>query len=351
MPAHRWDPTCRPPRDLVRPVAVDPHGIDGPTRHEVREHGWRRTTQGFYVPAGTPTDVPEQRILEQSLRLPRGGVVTGWAALRLHGARFFDGFGPDGRTEHPVPLAVGPGGRIRGSSRVTVSWERLTTDECLVRQGIPVATVERALFDAMRTAGDARGAVIAMDMTAAAGLVSIRRMRAYVEEHRTWRRAADLPAALLLASEHSRSPREVELRLVWRIDAGLPPVLVNCPVHDRDGRLLGIADLLDVEAGLAVEFDGAEHRTASRHTRDVAKDEAFRSRRLEVTRVTGQDLRDRDLVVRRLHAARSRARFEPEAQRLWVPRPPRDDLHDRLVEREERIRVHEQLERDASAPE
>ena len=35
---------------------------------------------------------------------------------------------------------------------------------------------------------------------------------------------------------------------------------MNCPVHDRSGRLLGIADLLDEEAGLVVEFDGADHR-------------------------------------------------------------------------------------------
>ena len=351
MPPHRWDPTCRPPRDLVRPVAVDPGGITGPTRHEVRRHGWRRTTQGFYVPPGTPTDVPEQRILEQSLRLPDGGVVTGWAALRLHGATFFDGLGPDGRTELPVPLAVGPSGNVRGDARVRLSFERLDTAGSVIRQGMPVASPVRALFDEVRATRDQRRAVVCVDMAAAAELVSVRQLREYADAHRTWRRAAAVPAVLELASEHSLSPREVGLRLVWRIDAGLPPVLVNCPVHDLEGRLLGIADLLDVEAGLAVEFDGAEHRGAARHPRDVAKDEAFRSRRLEVTRVTGQDLRDRDLVVRRLHAARSRARFEPEAERLWVPRPPRDDLDQRLREREERIRLHEQLERDASAPE
>ena len=35
---------------------------------------------------------------------------------------------------------------------------------------------------------------------------------------------------------------------------------VNCPIQDLAGNLLGIADLLDEEAGLAVEFDGADHR-------------------------------------------------------------------------------------------
>lgn len=339
MPTHRWDPVATPPRTLVRPVAVDPRGITGPTRHEVRR-AWRRTSRGLWVPHSAPTGLPEQRILEQSMRLPAGGAVTGWAALRLHRAAFFDGLADDGTTPLPVPLCVGPTGNVRGDAAVTLSYERLEDDEVVVRQGVRVTTPQRALFDAMR-AVVLRSSVAAMDMAAAARLVSIRRMRTYAEAHGSWRRASALFEALDLASEHSRSPRESALRLVWVLDAGFPSPLANCPVHDHDGRLLGVADLLDVEAGLAVEFDGAEHRGAARHTRDVAKDEAFRGRRLEVTRVTGIDLLDPEAVVRRLRAARGRARFEPAAQRLWVARPPRDDLHDRLEELDRRIRDHE----------
>jgi hypothetical protein len=187
----------------------------------------------------------------------------------------------------------------------------------------------------MRLTGDDREAVVVVDMMAAAELVSLVRMGRYADAHPGWQDIGRVRRALVLASEHSRSPNETRLRLIWILDAGLPPeVLVNCPVFDRAGRLLGIADLLDEEAGLAVEFDGAEHRRAGRQTKDAGKDEAFRSRRLEVTRVTGQDLLHVPRVVARLHAARSRARFEPRADRLWVAGPRADTLEERLCERE-----------------
>ena len=95
-----------------------------------------------------------------------------------------------------------------------------------------------------------------------------------------------------------------------------------------------MADLLDLEAGLAVEFDGADHRLVGQHTRDVEKDEAFRSRGLELCRVTGPDLHDRALVVRRLLAARRRALFEPPETRAWVGIPVPDSAGREIAERE-----------------
>lgn len=56
------------------------------------------------------------------------------------------------------------------------------------------------------------------------------------------------------------------MRLIWVLDAILPPPSVNSPIYDLTGRLLGIADLLDLQAGVVGEFDGAEHRGARRHT-------------------------------------------------------------------------------------
>jgi hypothetical protein len=178
-------------------------------------------SHGWYVPAATPTS-PEQRILEQSVRLPHGGAVTGWAALRLHRAGFFDGLAADRRTLLPVPLALGPRGRIRVDGQVAVSYERLEPEEVVRRAGIRCTAVERALFDAMRQSGDLREATVAMDMAAAAFLTSLARMRAYLGDHAAWRRALVVRRALELASEDSRSPNETRLRLIHQLDAGLP---------------------------------------------------------------------------------------------------------------------------------
>ena len=284
-------------------MRVDPTGIDGPTRAQARSKGWRRTSYGFFVPTDAPSQLPEQRALEQSVRLPPQGAVTGWAACRWWGAAFFDGLEPDGSTSIPVPLAVGPSGRTRRDRQVSVSYESLDPSEVVRTPWLPLTTRERAAFDEMRRTGDLREAVVAIEMLAAARVTSPRRMTAHCEGMSGVRRVELARTALRLAGPHSRSPNETRLKLIWMIDAGLPTPLVNCPVHDLSGRLLGIVDLLDPEAGLVVEFDGADHRSARRHSDDVDREAGLRHVGLEVARVTGPDLRDRAPVVTRLLAA------------------------------------------------
>lgn len=317
----RWSTTCRPPRDLVRPVRIDPSGRLGPTPGQARGPRWRACGHGLYVPATVRDDVPEQRIVEQAARLPSHGAVTGWAAARLRGAGYFDGVAPNGREHIPVPLAVGAG-KIRGGSAVTISREPLSATEVSVVTGIPCTVAVRALYDEMRRPLDWREAVVAMDMMAAAGLVSISEMTSYLGEHRRWRRSRQVERALGHASERSRSPNETRARLIWTIDAGLPEPLVNVDVFDLAGHFVATVDLLDPVAGMVGEFDGALHRAAGRHARDVAREHALRRLELEYVTITGPDLPHRARVVDRLMSTRSRAGFLPESRRLWTVVPP-----------------------------
>ena len=347
---HRWSPVCGPPGRLIRPVRRWPHDPRGPTRGEARGKAWRRSSWGYYVPADVDESVPEQRILEQSVRAPAGGAVTGWAGCRLWGARFFDGLLPDGVTPLPVPIVTG-GPAVRGDERIVVLRDRIRPEEIVVRHGIPCARELRALFDAMRF-HDLREAVVDMDMMAAAERVSISRMARYAAGHPGRIGVPVVLAALPLASEHSRSPNETRMRLVWVLDAGLPPPLVNQSVFDRDGRLLCIADLLDVEAGVVGEFDGADHRGARRQTKDAGREDRLREHGLEVFHVTGLDLRHPDRVVRRMHSARARAMWQPEAARRWTIQPPPSwdeapTLDQLLEHREVMHEVHLQMERDS----
>ncbi|MCW2762055.1 MAG: hypothetical protein JWR85_2256 [Marmoricola sp.] len=267
--------------------------------------------------------------------------LPGWAAGRLLGANFFDGLERDGVTRLPVPLNFGAHGNGRGDEQVRICFHGLETADQAPRYGIPAVTPARATYDAIRLVDDWRESVVAIDMMAAAELVSLRMVREYADRQRG--RDHRVAWALDLATEHSRSPNETRLRLLWLLDAKLPRPLVNCPVYDRTGRCLGIADLLEAEAGLVVEFDGTEHRRAGRQTADVQKEDRLRRVGLEVTRVTGMELSDRSAVVRRLHAARCRARLLSPAERLWVPRSPADDLHQRILEREHLAGLHERL--------
>lgn len=307
---------------VVLPVPLDPTGRAGPTRGQARGPSWRQSTYGFYVPRGVDGSRPVQRVAEQAMRLPPGGAVTGWAAGLLLGATYLDGLEPDGLTRLPVPLAIGPRGNIRGDDRVQLLRHALPDDEVIRVHGIPCVIPERAAFDAMRTAADVTEAVVAMDMMALGEVTSLRRTWAYVDSRAGARGVPRARRALRLASEHSWSPNESRMHLTWRLEARLPQPLLNRPLFDRQGRLLCYPDLLDVEAGLVGEYDGADHRGAQRHSKDVGREDLLRRHGLEVFRVTGPDLRAPGRVRDRMLEARARAKWLPEAERAWTAVPP-----------------------------
>lgn len=273
------------------------------------------------MPSTLDPTVPEQRILEQSMRLT-GGAVTGWASARMHGAAFFDGLRRDGRTPLPVPLNCGPLHQIRRVAGDDLLRDNLLDDEIELVHGVPCTIDDRACFDAMRLARDEREAVVAFDMMAAALRTSIRRMTQYVDQRPARTGVQQARDALSLASESSRSPQETRLRQVWELDAGRPQPRVNQPLFDLRGRLLGYPDLIDPEAGVVGEYDGEDHRDALRHSSDVDREAVFRDHGLEVVRVTGPDLRDVLRVTDRIHSGYRRARWLPPDRRTWTLEPP-----------------------------
>jgi hypothetical protein len=144
--------------------------------------------------------------------------------------------------------------------------------------------------------------------------------------------------ALRLASERSLSPAETKMRLVWVLDARLPPPLVNQPVWDDGGRLLGVADLFDLATGLVGEYDGATHRTAGQHHKDVLREDRFRRAGLEYLTATGLDLRGPESLAERIRSTWKRAR-EQDRPRRWTTEPPEgwwftDTAEDRLARRD-----------------
>lgn len=307
------------PPGLVRPVRIDPTGLAGPTRAQSRSRRWRRVGPNAYVPAGAD-DPPEQRILDATAHLPPAGAVTGWAAMRLREAAYFDGLGPH-LVPRRVPLATGSSQGRRKVPGVSLSYERLPDDDVLEIRGLRVTTAHRALFDELRSL-DERAAVVAADMALAARVVRLGPVRDYVAARTSWRRAGLAQQALDNARLGVRSPRETVLRLIMTADAGLPDPAVNAMIFDLDGSFVACADLLDEEAGLVVEYDGEEHAGSTRRARDAEREEACRALGLEYTRVVSLDLHDPTRVVTRLLAARSRALFLPPGERRWTTEWP-----------------------------
>lgn len=309
-----FDP-ARP--SLVRPLRVDPQGRLGPTRAQARGSRWRRTTHGFFVPAYVDPVVPEQRIVEAAHFLGEHSSVTGWAALRWHGATWFNGsIGPE-RPERPVQIAT-TRGAIRAQPGVAVTSEYIPPRDRMVVDGLRVVTPVCAVAFEMRYAPSLVAAVRAFDMAAAADLVSTAELLDHFEWLYHWIGIPAARKAAQLVDENAWSPPEVDVRLAWPLELELAPPLTNRPVFDLRGRHLGTPDLIDVEAGLVVEYDGPLHLVGERRSADLVREDGFRAVGLDYLTLVSADRRDRSRLAARVRAARSRAPFTPPARRAWT---------------------------------
>jgi hypothetical protein len=316
----KWDPWCERPSGLIAPSRIDKTGVTGPTRGQAAGPNWVRVAPRWYVPTERP-DFVEQRILEQAGRLvdKDRGAVTAWGSLRWQGGAFFDGLGPGGKGELDVPLLVGTG-NVRRAPGSHISKEQLAPTERLVIGGLPVTTIQRALFDEVRRRNELWSGVQAIDMAAAAKLISVKLFEEYVAHRKAWEGVPLVRKAVALAGNDSRSPRETWLRLVWVLVADLPPPLCNRSVYDRDGRLLGIPDLFDEAAGLVGEYSGAHHKGRERHRKDVSREDLFRNHGLEYFEVVEGD--SRAVAAARMLSARARTKFLPPESRAWTLEAP-----------------------------
>jgi hypothetical protein len=313
-----WQPWCERPTALVVPSRVDPSGRNGPTKGAAAAAWrWRKVARGWYLPVEVDVEIVEQRILNEAMRLPAGSGLTAWASLRWRGAAYFDGRGATGRERLAVPLLLG-NRNLRTSVTTRLSKEQFPPWEHEVVAGLPCAVVERSLYDETRWSPSDRRAVVAVDMTAAAGLITVVGFREYVESRPAWTGVYRARFAADHAVDTSRSPQESLMRLVWTLDAGLPTPLCNMPVFSLNGALLGSPDLFDPVAGLVGEYDGKNHLAEDRRSRDRTREERFRDHGLEYVAVVRGELRHASLVAERLRAAYRRAAFASPDQRRWT---------------------------------
>ena len=301
----------------------------------LRGGAWVQVARGWHVPVDTPR-TPEQRSYEVGVRLRGGGQLTGWAALRLAGASYFEGLAEDRRTPLPVPVLLPHHARLRGPE-VRVERTRLPLPEVVWRSGVPCVPGELALLHELRRAPTARRAGVMVDMALAAGVVDLDRLQEAAIAPR--RLPAGAAYALARACGECRSPRESDMLQVWESVAGFARPLMNREVRDLSGRLLAVVDLLDVEAGVCGEFNGAAHRSAARQSRDEQRHADLRDVDLETFAIVGSD--SERVQVQRMAAARARAAWAAPDERRWrvgafVPAPA-------LVVRDEEEAARDQI--------
>lgn len=314
-----WRPDERPwwwP-GLAIPVRVG-ESRQAPTANEARGPRWRRTGPGLYVPNQPPLLTPEQRIVEVGLSLRRGG-ITGWAALRWYGGTWFHGRDSDGEGLRQIPIASAL--HLRTPPGAVVTEERIAPGDFTCYDGLVCTTPVRSVFNEMRASRDPWRACAVAEMAFFNDLVSLEELTEYVVEHPRYHGVRLARDRLAWLDENSWSPQEVRMREIWTHVAELPRPLCNVPVFDRAGNLVGVPDLLDEEAGMVGEYDGAVHLHQRRE--DLDREARFRALGLEYVTMVAGDSHQPTNMAHRLRRAHDRAAFAAPSQRGWTVEPPR----------------------------
>jgi very-short-patch-repair endonuclease len=227
------------------------------------------------------------------LRSRRRGVLAGFSASALHGARWIDA---------RRPAAIIDTNR-RPASGVEAWAQSIEPDEICVIDGMRVTTPERTALDlACRYPLDE--AVAAIDSLARATRLKLAVVDVLAQRYRGRRGIRRACEALDLVDAGAESPRETWLRLVL-MRAGFPRPQTQIPVYNEFGVLIAEVDMGWEEIKVAVEYEGDHHwRSRWQFGKDIRRFEAVTEAGWIDVRVTAEDTPA--TVERRVAAARAR---------------------------------------------
>ncbi len=249
----------------------------------------RRLFPDVYAPRNMQLSL-EDRIEGAWLWSRRRGIVSGWAASALHGARWVD---PAAPVDLNLPHNKSPAG-------VTVRRDTLFDHEFECVRGLPVTTVQRTAFDLAR-GGSFGVALQRLDALARATGFSVADVTAVLDAHPRVRGRRRVPRLLELMDAGAASPKETWLRLLL-IEAGFPRPRTQIPVLAPDGYPRYFLDMGWEEFMVAAEYDGEQHRADNVQYRgDIVRSEYVDSLGWRRIRVLSGDRRDD--IIRRVERA------------------------------------------------
>jgi hypothetical protein len=192
---------------------------------------------------------PIVRAKGASLRSRRRGVLAGFSASSLHGARWIDAH---------LPAAIIDTNRRR-TPGVTAWADTIEDDEICIIDGMRVTTPARTALDlACRYPVDS--AVAAIDALARATRLKMADVDLLAHRYRRRHGTRNARKALDLVDPGAESPRETWLRLLL-IRNGFPRPTTQIPVYDEHGVLVAELDMGWEDIKVAAEYEGDHHRT------------------------------------------------------------------------------------------
>ena len=230
------------------------------------------------------------------LRSRRRGILAGYSASALHGARWID-------PKEPAAI-IDTNRRPSGGLRV---WEeRIEADEIVVVvNGMRVTTPARTALDLARRY-PLGVAVAAIDALAQAVELKAADIELLIERYRGRRGMKAARTAIEVIDGGAQSPKETWLRLLL-IRAGFPRPQTQIAVRNEWGWAEAYLDMGWEDVKVAVEYDGDQHRSDRRqYVRDIRRLEMLERLGWIIIRVIAED-HPADVIRRVARARASRA--------------------------------------------
>lgn len=247
----------------------------GLTRHDLRAR-FTAVHHDIYVPRGTrPTAV--LRAKAAWLRSRRRGVLAGYSASALHGARWIDAGLPANILD-----------TNRRPTRGVVAWADVIDDDdiCLIGRIRLTTPVRTAVDLACRLPEDA--AVAAIDALARATRLKVADIELAAQRHTGRKGIKQARASIALVDPGAESPKETWLRLLV-VRAGYPPPQTQHPIYNEYGALIGEVDTAWPELKIAMEYEGLHHTDPDVLRKDIARIDEMTEMGWVVIRVTCRD--------------------------------------------------------------
>lgn len=246
------------------------------TRHELRTR-FVAIHKDVYVRKGTkPTAL--NRAQACWLRSRGHGVLAGFSAAAVHGARWID---------PKLPATIIDTNRRRTPGVLT--WAAvLAEDEICTVDGMRVTTPARTAIDlARRYPLDT--AITAVDALARATRLTVDAIEDAAARYPGRHGLPRVGEVLRLVDPGAESPRETWLRLVV-VRAGYPKPRTQVPVLNEYGVLVGTVDLGWIAHKIALEYEGTQHRlSAAQFEKDIRRYDEMIDLDWTVIRVTSRD--------------------------------------------------------------
>lgn len=225
-----------------------------------RGSNWVQLGYGVQMPAGLSGRAAlVAELAAWTPLLPPSGAWTGLSAARLHGL-----WTPPLPEGLPHFAAVG---RVKDEVKPDRTELRVSQHPQPPRRveidGLPVVTVAETLLACARHLG-------LLDLVVLADSARRRHTQAELWPPPRRKGAPALRRALMISDGRSESPWETLLRLLH--DCIGVAVTPQVEIRDEVGRFVARADLLLDGTRTLHEYDGAGHREADQHRRDLARD-------------------------------------------------------------------------------